>query len=183
MSCIVGLVDHNKVWVGCDSMSSDETVKLVRKDDKFFRPIENAVIGFSGSYRAGQILRCTKGLLTKRSKCDEEYLIRRFIPKIEKVFDKRNNNELECPFLLAFENRLFQVDVDFQLAESATGYDAVGSGSYYALGSLSSTEEFKISPEERIYLALKAAEIHGRGVGRPFHILNTHNTKEIVYET
>ena len=104
-----------------------------------------------------------------------------FIPKVIKLFDNKTE-ELECPFLLAFKNRLFQVDSDFQLAESATGYDSVGSGAPFALGSLYSTDKLGMKPEDRLYWALKSAETHGRGVGAPFHILNTANNIERIYE-
>ena len=186
MSCIVGLVENDVVWIGCDSMSSDETSKLVRKDGKIFRVKNDAIIGFSGSYRAGQIIQYTKGLLNKRSKSEQEYLVTHFIPKIVKLFDKGDNDEtleLECPFLLAFKDRLFQVDSDFQLAESAVGYDAVGGGAPYALGSLYSTAGTKMKAVDRVYWALKSAEVHGMGIGAPFMIFNTKDDIELNYES
>ena len=192
MSCIVGLVDKKNVYVGCDSFGSTVNCQVQRIDQKIFRVMgkTDAVIGFAGSFRMGQILQYTKGLLDVNAQCTHKYMVTKFIPRVIEIFDKsgfiKRDDEGTVTgdtFLLAYRTKLFQIDNDFQVAESLCGYDAIGSGYEYALGSLSSTENLKVPPVQRVYLALKAASKFGVGIGAPFHVLCTSTDKEIIFES
>ena len=58
MTCVIGIVDNGKVWMGGDSAaidSEEETITL-RKDPKVFRN-EDFLIGFAGTYRLGQLIQ------------------------------------------------------------------------------------------------------------------------------
>ena len=59
MSCIVGLIDKKRVFIGSDSYGATETCQVQRVDQKIFHVSghKNAVIGFAGSFRMGQILQ------------------------------------------------------------------------------------------------------------------------------
>src|SRR5919109_4864584 len=56
MTAIVGLADESKVWIGGDSAGVAGLSLTVRADEKVFRRGE-WVFGFTGSFRAGQLLR------------------------------------------------------------------------------------------------------------------------------
>ncbi len=60
---------------------------------------------------------------------------------------------------------------DFQLNEIKK-YTAIWSGSLFAFGSLHSTENLKIPPQERILLALEAAANFDVSTGPPFNIFS-----------
>lgn len=192
MSCIIGLVDKKKVYIGCDSFGSTVNCQVQRIDQKIFRVMgkSDAIIGFAGSFRMGQILQYSKGLLDVNAQCTHKYMVTKFIPRVIEIFDKsgfikrdEEGSVTGDAFLLAYRTKLFQIDNDFQVAESLCGYDAIGSGYEYALGSLSSTENLSISPVQRVYLALKAASKFGVGIGAPFHVLCTSTDKEIIFES
>jgi len=57
--------------------------------------------------------------------------------------------------------------------EPESGYCAVGCGEDLALGSLYTTESLNWTPDDRVKIALEAAEKFSSMVQRPFHILNT----------
>lgn len=75
-------------------------------------------------------------------------------------------------FLVGYQGRLFKVEGDYQVGESAYGYDAVGCGGDVACGSLFSTTG-RLNPEDRVRTALMAAEAHNAGVRGPFLVLST----------
>ena len=71
--------------------------------------------------------------------------------------------------LVATKGRVFRICSHLSVSESATGYDAIGSATPHALGSLASTEGRP--PDERVGTALRAAERHHGGVAGPFTVL------------
>jgi len=56
MTCIVGLVENGKVYIGGDSAGVAGLDITTRKDEKVFQK-ENMIFGFTSSFRMGQILR------------------------------------------------------------------------------------------------------------------------------
>ena len=71
--------------------------------------------------------------------------------------------------LVGIEGRVFRICSHFSVSESSTGYDAIGSATPQALGSLASTEGKPA--QDRVDAALRAAERHHRGVASPFTTL------------
>ncbi|WP_226035776.1 hypothetical protein [Aquibacillus saliphilus] len=192
MTCIVGLVFNGVTYIGGDSLGSNGYSKTVRKDTKVFKlkDTNKAVVGYTSSYRMGQLLMYAKGLIDSRDEpnIDHEYLVTRFIPNTIKLFEdggysKNSSGEKTGgSFLLGYGDRLYQVSSDFQVGESIDGYDACGSGEEFALGSLKTTENSNMSPEERIHLALQAATKFSTSVVPPYQIINTYDDKVETYE-
>ena len=56
MTCIVGLVDNGKVYIGADSVGANGNSASIRADRKVFFNDEY-LIGFTTSFRMGQLLR------------------------------------------------------------------------------------------------------------------------------
>jgi hypothetical protein len=56
MTCIVGLIDNGKVWMGGDSAGVSGLDVTVRKDPKVFKN-GDFLIGYTSSFRMGQLLR------------------------------------------------------------------------------------------------------------------------------
>lgn len=197
MTCIVGLVHDGVTYIGGDSLGSNGFSSTVRKDEKVFpmKDIDNALIGFTTSYRMGQLLMYARGLANKRDihdlasgTLDHEYLVTKFIPNVQKVFEdggfskNLNGEKRGGKFLLAHKDRLFSINNDFQVGESYDNFDACGSGEDFALGSLHSSSNLGIDPIERVYMALKAASHFSVGVAPPFLILNTKDDTRRLYK-
>ena len=83
---------------------------------------------------------------------------------------KIDNNEI---FLVAYKNRLFRIENDFQVAESLNGIDAVGCGADYALGSLHILTKQNLTPKEKVLKSLETASFFSAGVSKPFVINGT----------
>jgi ATP-dependent protease HslVU (ClpYQ) peptidase subunit len=176
MTCIVGLVEGNKVYIGGDSAGTEEKYRhqCLRKDKKVFLN-RNFVIGGTSSFRMIQLLRYSFAPPVYEEGEDLEcYMAVKFIDGIRECFKNggyaRKDAERESGgiFLVGFQGRLFCIEADYQVGESLCEYHAVGSGADIALGTLYATAH--LQPLERIELALKAAEAHNAAVRAPFYI-------------
>lgn len=176
MTCIVGLVHQGEVFIGGDSAGVAGYDFTVRADKKVFTNGE-FVIGFTTSFRMGQILRYAfKPPRREESKDIFEYMVTDFVDAVRQAFTAkgylRKENEVESGgvFVVGYRGRLFIIDSDYQVAEAMANYTSVGSGSDLAKGSLFSTKNSELTPEERIEIALSAAQEHNAGVGAPFYM-------------
>mgnify|MGYP006281391987 CR=1 FL=1 len=180
MTAIVGLVDEKtgKIYLGGDSAGVDSGYRIqLRKDTKVFRngPF---LIGYTSSFRMGQLIRFSLRPARRYPETDiYEYMCTTFIEGIRGVLKEGgytkvdNNRESGGAFLVGYEGRLFEIQSDFQVAESLDNYNACGCGFELALSSLYTTKELEYEdPYERVLLALQAAARYSGGVSAPFVI-------------
>jgi len=192
LTCIVGLIHEGVTYIGGDSLGSNSYSKTVRNDKKVFKlkGSDNAVIGYTSSFRMGQLLMYAPNLIDSRDNKDNlinhEYLVTKFIPSVISIFDagsysKLNNSQKSGgEFLLGYKDKLYKIESDFQVGEPFLNYDACGSGEEFALGSLHSTNGTDLSPIQRVEKALRAASEFSTGVSAPYYILNTLD-ETVVY--
>lgn len=188
MSCIVGLMCGNTVWIGGDSESVAGHRRLGRMDEKVFASGE-FVFGFTTSYRMGQLLQYSfqppehpKGMDSYR------YLCTRWIDAVRECLKKGgfsevvNNRETGGEFLLGYRGELYRVCSDFQIASSTEWFDAVGCGAEFAMGALETlvsplaVDSFKISPKKATKVLTRALEVAAKfsaGVAPPFWIVDS----------
>lgn len=210
MTCIIGFIDkiNNVTYIGADSCGSTSYSKRSRKDKKVFKLIDNkeTLIGFTSSYRMGQLLMYAKDLLSYTDivkseneeedtelKCyiediNHENMVTTVVENIANVlldggFAKDSPNGLEGGVMLfANKDKLYRIDIDFQVEETEEDYNACGSGEAYALGSLMTTESMDLTSIEKIHLALQVAARFAAGVEGPFYIMNTLNDEVIKFD-
>lgn len=173
MTVIVGLCEEGKVYIGGDSAGVAGYAITIRADQKVFRN-GDFIMGFTDSYRMGQLLRYAFTPPPRRSDNDVfAFMVNDFVGAVRKClkdggFAKVENNvEAGGCFIVGYEGRLFSVESSFQVGESACGYYAVGCGDEYALGSLYTSVG---DPRKRVKTALGAAQEFSAGVREPFHI-------------
>ncbi len=175
MTCIVGLVDRGKVWIGADSAASDGHKIYARNDCKLFK---NGPFLFSscGSIRPRQLL-AHKFCPPKRHPDTplDQYMTTDFIDALRVCMSeggvRKKKDEVESVeqyFLVGHKGRLFEVERDFQVAEPSLPFHATGSGEEFALGALYATRSWQ--PRKRLIAALEAAEAYCTTVRGPFHI-------------
>lgn len=175
MTCVVGLVDKGTVWMGGDSSATSGWQMVVRSDPKVFRN-GPYVMGFTTSYRMGQLLQWSLVVGPPPEGDVFKFMATTFVDAIRGClakggFAKKENGQEEGGlFLVGIAGRLFRIDSDYQVGESAHGYDAVGCGAETALGALYGSR--RRSPEARVGMALSAAEYHSAGVRGPFTVLH-----------
>jgi len=193
VTCIVGIRTPEGCVIGGDSAAVDDLALTVRADPKVFNLGPTLAVGFTTSFRMGQILRFHHGIKsTMLPRPDEDiyrWVVKTFIPAARSALKEHgymkisDNREDGGRFLLAVQDRLFAVYDDFQVGEPVAPFAAVGCGGDLALGAL-----YALSPqvsytmqdlgggsgaESCIEIALKAAEAGSAGVRGPFYSVRT----------
>lgn len=165
--------------MGADSLGSNSHSKFIREDDKIFKK-GNMIIGFTSSYRMGQLLRWKLKIPKHPPKMNtEEYMCTLFIDAVIKCFD---DNKYICvdkskvsggTFLVGYRDKIITIHSDFQVAIHSKNFDSCGSGDEVAMGSMESLLKYdkKIEPERLLSIALETAESQCTGVQRPFKII------------
>ncbi len=172
MTCIVGLVDKNIVYIGGDSAGVAGYSLTVRADEKVFVK-DGFIMGFTSSFRMGQLLQYNLKIPKYHSDVDIfEYMVTDFINAVRECFkgggfaQKDKEEERAGIFLVGFKGKLFKINFDYQVGVPSLPFDVCGCGTDIALGAMYAN--VNLSPKERIIQALEAAEQFSAGVRRPF---------------
>lgn len=108
-----------------------------------------------------------------------EYMCNDFVNSVRSTFKEggflTTNSGVEegGTFLVAYKDRLFEIESDFQVCESINDYASCGCGKYYALGALYSSNIG--NTDKKVLRALETASYFSGGVEPPFKILSTKN--------
>jgi 20S proteasome alpha/beta subunit len=176
MTCIVGVAAKGRVWIGGDSAGSDGWAVSVRSDTKVFRN-GPYVMGFTGSFRMGQLLRYTLIPPEPDGWDVDRFMATTFVDAVRESLRTGgwlrtdSSQDRGGTFLVGIRDRLYSVEEDFQVGYTADNYAAVGSGYLVALGSLFTSPAMQ--PEDRVLAALAAAAHVAEGVRGPFSVLAT----------
>jgi hypothetical protein len=176
MTCIVGLEHEGSVYIGGDSAGVSGLDIHVRTDEKVFTN-GNFIFGFTTSFRMGQLLQYSFVPPEQpEDKSDMAYLVTDFIDEIRSCFTvggfltKLNDVEEGGCFLLGYKGKLYEISSDFQVGSTSVPFSSVGCGAALSKGAMFATTHIK-DPEDRIRLALDAAEYFSAGVCKPYKIL------------
>lgn len=174
MTCIVGIAHQGAVYLGGDSAGVRGLDLSVRADRKVFTNGE-FVMGFTTSFRMGQLLQFAfKPPMRHPSEDVMAFMVTKFVDALRDCLKaggfaaRKDEVEGAGSFLVGFSGRLFNIEEDYQVGESACGYHAIGCGDSLALGALYATQTVT-DPADRITVALHAAHKHSAGVRAPFH--------------
>jgi ATP-dependent protease HslVU (ClpYQ) peptidase subunit len=175
MTCIVGIAENGKVYIGGDSAGVSGLDLTVRSDEKVFKNGE-FLFGFTTSFRMGQLLRFSFSPPSRAEGVDDyRFLVTTFINAVRDILKSggfatsHDGRERGGTFLLGYRGKLYYVDSDYQVAAAADGFAACGCGDQVANGAMFATSH--VEPRPRIEIALKAAERFSAGVRGPFTIL------------
>jgi len=185
VTCVVGVRHEGVVYIGADSLSSDRVEAQVRKDPKVFT-LGEFVIGFTSSWRMGQVLRYHFKPPAIPDGLDlHAYMVLHFVEELRTTAKKaaiaevQNSVESLGKFLVGIRGRLFCIESDFQVGEALQDYAAVGSGAAYALGAMHFQRlRAYLMPQPRypfaeIECALEAAAEHSPYVRGPWLLSRT----------
>jgi len=183
MTCIAGICQDRKVWIGADTASAAGWRVRSTWLSKVFQ-VGEYLIGYTSSFRMGQILQYH---LEVKPQADADgqhddlrHLVADFVPSARDCLEQHWYSEIKTKqepggtFLLGYRGRLYRVDSDFQIVPSRDNFDACGCGEDYALATLKTMHDLlpNIRPPEQIYMALKTAEHFSGGVKGPFDVLS-----------
>ncbi|HVS71340.1 MAG TPA: hypothetical protein VHQ47_08815 [Phycisphaerae bacterium] len=172
MTCIVAISNGKDVLMGGDSAGVTGWDIQIRADPKVFVRGE-FVIGFTTSFRMGQLLRFGLNVTPKpESVGDYEYMVTHFVPAVRQCLKdggfatREKEQEQGGTFLVGYRGHIYSIHDDYQVADVVENYCAVGCGASYALGALyASTEK---NTRKRAEAALNAASRFSAGVRAPF---------------
>ena len=186
MTCIVGIVEKGKVYIGGDSAGVRQDLQVqLRKDPKVFK-IDEFIFGFTSSFRMGQLLMKSlkpPKITAKDNKDLYKYMTTKFVDEVRKIFKAGGYMEVKAgvevggSFLVGLRGHLFIVHSDFQVAELRDSFAALGCGESYALGAMYMILQFplgqKTPPIKKLEMALETAEKFSGGVRAPFSFVTT----------
>lgn len=176
MTCIVGIAEDGKVYIGGDSLGSNGHNKKEFTRPKVFKN-GDFILGYTSSYRMGQLLEASfeaPERLTSETD-DFKYLINKVIPAIKSCFktagyeESKSGVEQGGIFLIGYKGCLYKIQADYSMLGSSEA--ATGSGQDFAIGSLHTSAEFEMTPKERITAAIEAASFNCATVGGPVNIV------------
>jgi len=182
MTCIVGVVEKGIVHIGGDSAGVGGYRIQSRLDPKVFKrgPF---VIGFTSSFRMGQILQHKLQTPEHPASMDDfAFMVTRFIDNVRECLknvgfaSKSNEVEEGGTFLVGYRGKLYEIEGDYQVAMQAQPYAAVGCGQDLALGAMFALDP-TLDPVARIRIALEAAERFSAGVSGPFNFVQSEPTE------
>ena len=184
MTCIVGLVDNGKVYIGADSATTSGSRRIIRKNPKAIKRGE-FVIGGAGVSVINNVMAHVTTIPPFYENQDSiDYLMNTFIPlfrtAIKEMGQMTVKDGVETTgnnFLIGFRGHLFRIGTDFSVLEPVDNFESVGSGGHYALGVLYATADSDMKPEERINQALKCASYFDSHVYPPFEIESIETEK------
>lgn len=176
MTCIVGIAKGGTVYIGGDSAGVSGLDLIVRQDRKVFIN-GDFVMGFTTSFRMGQLIQYAfKPPKRHPDTPVMAFMVTEFVNALRECLKaggyatQKDGAEQAGCFLVGYCGRLFTIEGDYQVAESASGYHAVGCGEAFALGVLYATSAVS-DQHARLALALEAAQAYSAGVRAPFHFV------------
>jgi len=178
MTCIIGCVDKNYIYMAGDSCGSNGHYYSIRKDEKVFKK-QDMLFGYTTSFRMGHLLHWKfKVPKHQADMSTDEYMNTVFIDEIIKCFtdngyvEKTNEVKKGGQFLVGYKGRIFNIDSDFQVGEESESVSACGCGSISALAAYKrGALENRHSVEYNLKKALLIASSMIEGVQPPFKVL------------
>jgi ATP-dependent protease HslVU (ClpYQ) peptidase subunit len=178
VTVIAGIIAKDgTIWMAGDSAFSNGYSVAVKATQKVFQ-IGPFLIGCCGSPRVMNVLRYAftppkhpRGMDVPR------YMNTLFVDAMREALKRGGTlhtmNAVEefvdSGALVGYRRRIFEIQCDFQVQETADAYVAMGSGEDIALGALAVTAE--MPPRKRLLAAMAASERFNAGVRRPFTVL------------
>lgn len=178
MTCIAALVHEGKVYMAADSAGVAGYSLTRRADEKVFRngPF---VMGFTSSFRMGQLLRYS--FKPPRRHPDDDimkFMVNDFVDGVRKCLKDggfattKDEAEIAGTFLVGYQGQLFKIEGDYQVGRSLEKFAACGCGEDLALGALHATRNAELHPAIRLKRALSAAAAFSAGVAAPFMVVS-----------
>ena len=146
---------------GDSATSNDEGDRRLRSPKVFEQG--GLLVGVSGEMRVGQLIRHVYEVpVIRKGQDPEQFVVREFCGGLraflhehaDDLLPSQGDDDEMWQLLVGVEGRLFRICSHMTASETATGYDAIGSGAPQALGSLASTEGKPA--QERVEVALQA---------------------------
>lgn len=174
MTCIVGVVNKDKVYMGGDSCGSNHASWQTVGNPKVFK-VQDFLIGCTSSFRMIDLLAHNFSVQRSHPEdSDDKFMRTTFIEGVRSClkqggYDKDGGKGGN--FLVGYKGLLYEVQNDYSILNCPEWGSSVGSGEGPARGSLWTTRKEK-DPKKRVMTALEAAEAVVPSVRGPMLVLN-----------
>lgn len=174
------MIDKDGVGhIACDSVGSSYHTKNVYTTPKIFT-VGDMLVGFTSSYRMGQILQYQLTLPAATVGQDlDGWLHVGFVDAVRQVLKENgylhveNNAETSGTFLIVVAGRIFTVQEDMSLLESQDCFEACGSGEDYARATMHCLVGYGVEDPALILTeAIETATKYVPSVGGEIHMLS-----------
>ena|SRR3990167_1385107 len=177
MTCIIGIENKGKVWMGGDSAgTSEDFSQRVLGDKKVFQK-DSLVFGVCGLPKVMDALRYAIELPKQQKGTDDrQFVAAELLPAIKAGLKVEGCTEgdgetFHGAILFGYRGKLYRIESNFQIITNAYGFDSVGSGADIAIGALHGSTKDK-NAKRRIVQALEASAINNAGVRPPFTVVS-----------
>lgn len=144
MTCIIGVEEDGIVYIAADSMSSDGYSSQAVLQPKVFLAQDKFLIGYTTSFRMGQLLEFSLAVRPKYEDEDDlKYMVTGFAETARRLFKDHgyaktdgNGEEFGGVFLVGYNGHLYRVDIDFHVMRYTTRIAACGAGEDFALAAM-----------------------------------------------
>ena len=195
MSVVVAIKEKGRVYLGADSqvtyggsrksLSNPNNYKIWK-----LKGADNCLIGSVGRCRDSNVVRIMGGVITEldilHNSINFEWVVSTLVPRLFKELEQYSLLDTEgggvrmtSSFLFAYKDQLYEISNDGCVIE-IDDFDAIGSGSCQAVGSLLST--IGKNPTNRIIAAIKASATSDIYVDYPIVLSDTESTEFLVLE-
>lgn len=179
MTCIVAVKGVDSIVMGGDSAGVSGYDIALRKDPKVFE-IGQFVIGFTSSFRIGQVLMDLKVPKQKGNQTDHQYMRTTFVKAVRTALEEsgclKSDHEVKSGgcFLVIYKKEIYRIEEDFQVEVRHDTFNACGCGESYAIGALAATDKHVLSehPDVAVEIALSVAARYSGGVAAPWTIIS-----------
>jgi len=179
MTCIIGCVDKNYMYIAGDSCGSNGHSYTIRKDDKIFKKGQ-MLFGYTTSFRMGHLLQWK--LKIPKHPLDMstiEYMNTLFIDEIIKCFTDNSYCKIDSNvktggnFLVLYKGRVFDIGNDYQVGENFDGVTTCGCGHIASLAAFKMAKEtgYNRSISYILKKSLAITQSMIEGVQAPFNII------------
>ena len=176
MTCIIGLEENGKAYVGADSMQVRGFNELMSSNKKIFR-IDGFIFAHTGYCKGSQIVKYLLDIPTP-DEIDERFMFTKIAePMRLKMKEigyseiKDNQESHEDGWIVAYKDQVYVINSDWETSRQSSGLSVGGCGGYYAKGVMLALKD--VEPKKRIKKALEIASKCSVGVGPPFYVWET----------
>lgn len=174
MTCIIGYSHNGKAYVGADSLGSNGWTKAQYDTPKLFE-VHGMVIGYTTSYRFGQVLQHHLRELLSNQVDPYKKLVEEYIPHIREILtahgakttDKGVDSGGAC--VIGYKGAVYELQHDFSVLKPSNGIACVGSGAQVAYGAMLALTTK--DSEQRILRALEVTSDAVTSVGGDFVVM------------
>lgn len=187
MTCIVGMVKNDQIYMAGDLMGSNGYTKKVYPDSKVFLNGE-FLLGYTSSFRMGQILEWNwEPPLRQEGISDRQYMQLNVVESLRDTFAtfgygiKQGLEDLGGTFLIGYRGKLYEMQDNFSLLQNED-FVAVGSGQYHAEAVMHVLYNTEIHPFDILQEAISTAAHFTSSVSEECTLLTTDEAAAEEYD-